>query len=222
MPPFEALHGRRCRSPIYWEEMGDRRLLGPDMVQETTEKIRIIKKRMKAVQSRQKGYADQRQRLLEFAEGDKTFLKVSSMKGVMCIGRRNKLSPRYVGPFEILERIGPLAYRLALPPEMEKVHNVFHVSQLRKYISDPNHVLKYSPLQIQEDLSYTVEPVQILDRKQRQLRNKMIPLIKVLWRSQNIEETTWEPEEEMRKSHPLLFQGMLSFGDETPLRGVEL
>ena len=128
----------------------------------------------------------------------------------MRIGKRNKLGPRYVGPFEILERIGPLAYRLALPPEMEKVHNVFHVSQLRKYISDPNHVLKYSSLQIQEDLFYMVEPVQIIDRKEKQLRNKMIPLIKVLWRSQKIEETTWEPEEEMRKSHPLLFQGTLS------------
>ena len=118
------------------------------------------------------------------------FLKVSPIKGVMRIGKRNKLGPRYVGPFEILERIGPLAYRLALPPEMEKVHNVFHVSQLRKYISDPNHVLKYSPLQIQEDLSYVVEPVQILDRKEKQLRNKVIPLIKVLWRRKKSEETT--------------------------------
>jgi len=111
-----------------------------------------------------------------------------------------------------LERIGPLAYRLALPPEMEKVHNVFHVSQLRKYIPDPNHVLKYSPLQIQEDLSYVVEPVQILDRKEKQLRNKVIPLVKVLWRSQKLEENTWEPEEEMQRSHPQLFQGTLSFG----------
>ena len=144
--------------------MGDRKLLGPDMVQETIEKIRTIRKRMKAAQSRQKVYADQRRRPLEFTEGDKVFLKISPMKGVMRIGKRNKLGPRYVGPFEILERIGPLAYRLALPPEMEKVHNVFHVSQLRKYISDPNHVLKYSPLQIQEDLSFVVEPVQILDQ----------------------------------------------------------
>ena len=134
------------------------------------------------------------------------------MKGVVRIGKRSKLGPRYVGPFEILERIGPLAYRLALPPEMEKVHNVFHVSQLRKYIPDPNHVLKYSPLQIQEDLSYAVEPVQILDRKEKQLRNKVIPLVKVLWRSQKLEEITWEPEEEMQRSHPQLFQGMLSFG----------
>jgi len=140
----------------------------------------------------------------------------------MHIGRRNKLGPRYVRPFEILERIGPLAYRLALPPEMEKIHNVFHISQLRKYISDPSHVLKYSPLQIQEDLSYTVEPVEILYRKEKQLRNKMIPLIQVLWRSQKIEEITWEPEEEMRKNYPQLFQGTPSFVDETSLWGEEL
>ena len=149
--------------------MGDRTLFGTDIVQETTEKIRIIRKRMRAAQSRRKTYADRRRRPLEFAEGDKVFLKISPMKGMVRGGKRNKLDPRYIGPFEILERIGPLAYRLALPPEIEKIHNVFHVSQLRKYIPDLNHVLRYSPLQLQEDLSYTVEPVQILDRKEKQL-----------------------------------------------------
>ena len=94
--------------------------------------------------------------------------------------RRNKLDPRYIEPFEILERIRPLAYQLALPPEIEKIHNVFNVSQLRKYISDPSHVLNYLPLQIQDDLSYRVEPVQILDFKEKKLRSKMIPLVKVL------------------------------------------
>ena len=137
-------------------------------------------------------------------------------------GKRNKLDPRYIGPFEILERIGPLAYRLALPPEMEKMHNVFHVSQLRKYIPDPSHVLSYSPLQLQDDLSYTVEPVQVLDRKEKVLRNKAIPLVKVLWRSQEIEETTWEPEEDMRINYPQLFRGTSSFGAEASLRGVEM
>ena len=125
------------------------------------------------------------------------FLKVSPMKGVVRIGKCNKLNPRYVGPFKILERIGTLAYRLALPPEMEKIYNVFHVSQLRRYIPDPSHILSYLPVQIQEDLSYTGEPVQILDHKVKQLRNKTIPLVKVLWRSQKVEEATWETEEEM-------------------------
>lgn len=116
------------------------------------------------------------------------------MKGVVRTSRKSKLDPRYVGPFEILERIGPLAYRLALPPEMEKIHDVFHVSQLRKYVPEPSHILSYSPLQIQEDLSYIEEPVQVLDHKVKQLRNKTIPLIKVLWKSQKFEEATWEPE----------------------------
>ena len=122
---------------------------------------------MKVAQGRQKTYADRRRRPLEFTEGDKVFLRISPMKGVVRIGKRNKLDPRFIGPFEVLERIGPLTYRLALPPEIEKIHNVFHVSQLRKYIPDPSHVLSYSPLQVQEDLSYTVEPVQVLDHKKR-------------------------------------------------------
>ena len=102
------------------------------------------------------------------------------MKGVVRIGRRNKLDPRYIRPFKILEKIGPLAYRFALPPEIDKIHNVFHVSLLRKYISDPSHFHNYSPLQIQENLSYTAEPVQILDNKEKQLRSKTIPLVKAL------------------------------------------
>jgi len=214
MPPFEALYGRKCRSPICWEEIGDRALFGADIVIDTTEKIRMIRKRMKAAQSRQKAYADRRRRPLEFAAGDKVFLKVSPIKGMVRGGKRNKLDPRYIGPFEILERIGPLAYRLALPPEIEKIHDVFHVSQLRKYVPDPSHVLRYSPLQLQDDWSCTVEPVQILDRKEKQLRNKAIPLVKVLWRSKEIEEATWESEEEMMQNYPQLFQGTPGFGDE--------
>ena len=177
---------------------------------------------MKATQNRQKAYTDQRRRPLKFAEGDKVFLRISPMRGVVHVGKRNKLDPQFIGPFEILKRIRLLAYRLALPPEIEKIHNVFHLSQLRKYITDPSHILNYSPLQLQEDLSYTVEPVQFLDRKKKQLRNKVIPLVKVLWRSQEIKETTWEAEEKMRKTYPQLFQGTLSFGVEALLRGVEI
>ena len=166
MPPFGALYGRKLRSPICQEEVGDQKLLGPDIFQDTM-KILMIRKRIKTAQSRQKAYADRYRRPLEFAEGDKVFLKVSPMKGIVRTGRRNKLYPRYIGPFEILKRVGPLVYRLALPSEIEKIHNVFHVSQLRKYVPDPSHVLNYSPLQIQEYLSYTEEPIQILDRKEK-------------------------------------------------------
>jgi len=102
-------------------------------------------------------------------------------------------------------RIELIAYYLALPPILERIHNVFHVSQLRKYIPDPDHIISYGPLQIQKDMSYTEEPVQILDRKEKQLRSKIISLVKILWRNQYIEEATWELEEEMRKNYPHLF-----------------
>ena len=143
------------------------------------------------------------------------------MKGVRRTGSKNKLAHRYVGPFEILDRIGPVAYRLALPPALERMHNVFHVSQLRKYVPDPDHIVSHGPLQIQQDMSYTEEPMKILDRKEKQLRSKIISLVKVLWRNQYIEEATWELEEEMRKNYPQLFQGMLSFEDEISIRRVE-
>ena len=110
---------------------------------------------MKAAQSRQKSYADKRRRQLEFEIGDKVFLRISPTKGVMRFVKKGKLSPRYIGPFEILDRIGPVAYRVALPPALSSVHNVFHVSMLRKYVPDPTHVIDYEPLQFQEDLTYT-------------------------------------------------------------------
>ncbi|KAL5538486.1 hypothetical protein UlMin_044642 [Ulmus minor] len=122
-------------------------------------------------QSRQKSYADRRRRPLEFKEGDYVFLKVAPMKGVMRFGKKGKLSPRYIGPFEILERIGRVAYKLALPSELASVHNVFHVSMLRKYVSDPSHVLESEPIEVREDLTYQEQPVQILDRKDKALRN---------------------------------------------------
>jgi len=114
-------------------------------------------------------------------------LKVSPMKEIVRISKSNKLNPRYMEPYKILERLGPLAYQLALPPEMEKIHNVFHVSQLRKYLLDPSYILSDQPMQIQGDLSYAEEPMQILDHKVKQLRNKAIPLVKVLWKSQKVE-----------------------------------
>ena len=147
-------------------------MFGPDVIQEATEKIKLIKERMKAAQSRQKAYADNRRRPLEFEVGDSVFLKVSPMKGVRRTGSKNKLAPRYVGPFEILDKIGPVAYRLALPPALERMHNVFHISQLRKYVPDPGHVISYEPLHILEDMSYAEEPVLVLDRKEKQLRSK--------------------------------------------------
>jgi hypothetical protein len=130
---------------------------------------------------------------------------VSPMKGVTRFGKKKKLNPRFVGPFEILERIGPVAYRLALPPSLAGVHDVFHVSMLRKYVPDPSHVLKYELLQLQENLTYEEIPVKLLDHKVQELSTKSIPLVKVLWRNHEIEEASWELEDEIRKKYPSLF-----------------
>ncbi|KAL0562064.1 hypothetical protein IC582_002514 [Cucumis melo] len=206
MAPFEALYGRCCRSPVCWGEVGEQRLMGPELVQSTNEAIQKIRSRMHTAQSRQKSYADVRRKDLEFEIGDKVFLKVAPMKGVLRFERRGKLSPRFVGPFEVLERIGPVAYRLALPPSLSTVHDVFHVSMLRKYVPDPSHVVDYEPLEIDENLSYVEQPVEILAREVKTLRNKEIPLVKVLWRNHRIEEATWEREDVMRSRYPELFE----------------
>ncbi|RVW60643.1 Transposon Ty3-G Gag-Pol polyprotein [Vitis vinifera] len=152
---------------------------------------------------------------LEFEVGDHVFLKVSPMKSVMRFGRKGKLSPRFVGPFEILERVGTLAYKVALPPSLSKVHNVFHVSTLRKYIYDPSHVVELEPIQIFEDLTYEEVPVQIVDVMDKVLRHAVVKLVKVQWSNHSIREATWELEEEMREKHPQLFQdsGMSSLED---------
>ncbi|KAL0539906.1 hypothetical protein IC582_024127 [Cucumis melo] len=206
MAPFEALYGKCCRSPVCWGEVGEQRLMGPELVQSTNEAIQKIRSRMHTAQSRQKSYADVRRKDLEFEVGDKVFLKVAPMRGVLRFERRGKLSPRFVGPFEILERIGPVAYRLALPPSLSTVHDVFHVSMLRKYVPDPSHVVDHEPLEIDENLSYTEQPVEVLAREVKTLRNKEIPLVKVLWRNHRVEEATWEREDDMRSRYPELFE----------------
>ena len=119
---------------------------------------------------------------------------------------KGKLSPRYIGPFEILQRIGEVAYRLALPPQLSGVHNVFHVSLLRRYIPDASHTLKWEELKLDEDATFEERPVKIMDRREKQLRGKTIPLVRVLWRHQGIEESTWEREDAMRANHPQLFE----------------
>ena len=182
MAPYEAIYGKQCRSPLCWSEVGERRLIGPELVQLTAEKVDVIRERLKTAQSRQKSYTDRRRKDLEFQVDDWVFLKLSPWKGVVRFGKRGKLSPRFIGPYQIVERVGPIAYRLDLPSELAKVHDVFHVSMLRKYIADPSHVLSEQPITLRDDLAYEEEPVQILDRREQQLRNKVIPLIKVLWR----------------------------------------
>jgi hypothetical protein len=205
MTPFEALYGYKCRSPLCWDESAEAVILGPELLQETTTQIQMIRKRMLAAQCRQKAYADGKRRNLEFQVGEKVFVKVSPTKGVFRFGKRGKLNPRYVGPFEILDRVGAVAYRLALPPTAHPVHNVFHISLLRKYVSDPSHVLSYEDIEVQPTGTYEEEPIRILERRMKQLRTKEVPLVKVLWAKHGTEAMTWETEAEMLEKFPHLF-----------------
>ena len=156
---------KKCRSPLYWDEVGERRALGLDAVEEMVEIVRQIHARMKEAQDRQKSYADVRRTDLQFHAGDNVFLKVSPSKGITRFGVKGKLKPRFIGPYEILEGVGPVVYRLALPPNLGNLHNVFHVSQLRKYVFDPKHVIRYEDIAVSPDLSYEEQPQLVLDRK---------------------------------------------------------
>ncbi|KAK7264749.1 hypothetical protein RJT34_32359 [Clitoria ternatea] len=205
MAPFEALYGRKCRTPLCWFETGENLMLGPELVQQTTDKIKIVQEKMKATQSRQKSYYDKRRKPLEFQEGDHVFLKVTPMTGVGRAMKSRKLTPRFIGPYQIIHKVSPLAYQIALPPFLSNIHNVFHVSNLRKYISDPTHVIEPDVIQVKDNLTYDAPPVRISDRRIKQLRDKTIPLVKVIWSETRGEDATWELETEMKESHPHLF-----------------
>ncbi|KAI0498751.1 hypothetical protein KFK09_019643 [Dendrobium nobile] len=204
MSPYEALYGRKSRTPLTLTEVGDRQEMGATFVDETVKKINLIKERLKAAQDRQQKYYNQKHRFVEFQVGDFVYVKVSPMKGVSRFGRVSKLSPRYVGPFEILERIGKSTYRLLLSDQMSDVHNVFHVSILRKWISDSEKKLSADEVEIQENLRYEEEPELILAYDIRNLRSKQIPMVKVQWKHRTAREATWE-ESDMRQAYPYLF-----------------
>ena len=154
--------------------------------------------------------------------GDKVFLKVSQWRKILRFGKKGKLSPRFIGSYEVLERIGLVAYRLALPLELAELHDVFHVSILRRYHSDESHILPVQEIQVREDLSYDEEPKAIMAREVKRLRNKQVPLVKVLLQHHGREEATWEPEATMRAQYPQLFESGMNFEDEILLRGGEL
>ncbi|GJU22174.1 hypothetical protein Tco_1155516 [Tanacetum coccineum] len=203
--PFEALYGRKCRSPVIWTEVGESQLIGPEIVQETTEKIVQIKERLKTARSRQKSYADKRRKPLEFQVGDRVLLKVSPWKGVVRFGKKGKLAPRYVGPFEIVERVGPVAYRLKLPQELSCVHDTFHVSNLKKCLAEPDVQVPLDEIEIDENLRFVEEPIEIVDRDVKKLKRRRIPLVKVRWNSRQGAEYTWEREDQFRMKYPHLF-----------------
>ncbi|KAA3473672.1 DNA/RNA polymerases superfamily protein [Gossypium australe] len=178
--------------------LGERRVLGPELVANTEDKVRLIQDRLKEAVDRQKSYANLKRREIEYAVGDLVFPKVSPWKKVLRFGRKGKLSPRFIGPYRVLKRIGPVAYQLELPSKLNQIHDVFHVSMLRRYHSDPSHTVSVEEIKVRPDLTFEEEPVQIIDQDVKVLRRKFVPLVKVLWRNHNAEEATWEPEEAMR------------------------
>nr|GFB69225.1 putative reverse transcriptase domain-containing protein [Tanacetum cinerariifolium] len=170
-------------SPVCWSEVGDAQLTGPELIRETTEMIVQIKNRLLASRSRQKSYADVRHKPLEFVVGDRVMLKVSPWKGVIRFEKRGKLSPRYIRPFKILSRIGPVAYKLDLPQELHRIHNTFHVSNLKKCLADEELVIPLDEVKIDDKLHFIKEPVEIMDREVKQLKQSRIPIVKVRWNS---------------------------------------
>ena len=166
----------------------------------------LIRKRLLTAQSRQKSYADKRRRPLEFEVGDHVFLKVMPKRGVVRFDKQGKLSSRFIGPFEVLERVGAVAYRLALPPSLSGVHEVFHVSMLRKYTREPAHVVDWGELVIDADGTFEEGPVRIMDSQEQVLRRKTVRLVKVLWKHRGVDEATWKHEDTMRTRYPFLFQ----------------
>ncbi|GJU49692.1 putative reverse transcriptase domain-containing protein [Tanacetum coccineum] len=160
--PFEALYGRKCRSPVLWAKIGEGSLIGPELVQETTDKVVVIKKKLKAARDHQKSYANNKRKPLEFEVGDRVMLKVSPWKGVVHFGKKGKLAPRYVGPFEILERIGPVAYRLRLSKDMSGVHDTFHVLNLKKCLADASLHVPLDEIKVDKTLCFVAKPAEII------------------------------------------------------------
>ncbi|GKC30400.1 putative reverse transcriptase domain-containing protein [Tanacetum coccineum] len=206
--PFEALYGQKCRSPVCWAEVGDVQLTGPEIIHETTEKIVQIRQRLQAARDRQRSYANIRRKPLEFQVGDRVMLKVSPRKGVIQFGKRGKLNPRYIGPLKILERIGLVAYKLELPEELSNVHSTFHVSNLKKCLSDESLVIPMKELRLDDKLNFVEEPVEIMDREVKQLKQSRIPMVKVRWNSKRGPEFTWEREDQIHAKYPHLFSNI--------------
>ena len=206
MAPYEAFYGRPYRSSICWTEVGESSITGPDLIRDTSEKVSLIQQRLLTSQSRQKSYANVRRRPLEFEVGDHVFLKVMPKRGVVRFSKRGKLLLRFIGPFEILERVGTVAYWLALPPSMLGVHEVFHVSMLHRYTPDPAHIVDWGEIEVDTDETFEEGPMCIMDSRDHVLRRKTVRLVRVLWKHRGVEESMWEREDTMLATYPFLFR----------------
>ena len=179
MTPFQFLYGRTCRTPLNWTETGERQFFGPNMIQEAEDQAHIIRERLKAAQSHQKTNYDRHLFDVHYEVGDQVYLRVTPLKGVHRFGIKGKLAPRYVGPFRILSKRGELAYQLDLPSTFLEVHDVFHVSQLKRCFKDPIRGVDHETLDLQDDLTYREYPVRILDETERKTRRQTIKFLKV-------------------------------------------
>nr|GEW46327.1 putative reverse transcriptase domain-containing protein [Tanacetum cinerariifolium] len=212
---FEALYGRKCRSPICWAEVGDSQLTGPEIIHETIEKIVQIKSRIQAAHDHQKNYADVRRKPLEFQVGYKVMLKVSPWKGVIRFGKRGKLNPRYIEPFKIIANVGTVAYRLELPEQLSRVHSTFHVSKLKKCMADEPLAIPLDEIQVDDKLHFIKEPIEIMDREVKRLKQSRIPIVKVRWNYRRRLDFTWERKDQMQKKYPHLFLNYASVAETT-------
>nr|GEZ91248.1 putative reverse transcriptase domain-containing protein [Tanacetum cinerariifolium] len=187
----EALETRLEISTAYHPQIdGQSQLIGPELVKETTEKISQIKDRLKTASDRQKSYADKRRKPLEISVGDYVLLKVSLWKGVVCFGKKGKLAPRFFGPFDIVEKVGPVAYQLDLPEKLNGVHDTFHVSNLKKCLADPTLQVPLDEFQVDVKLNFVEKPVEILDIEFKKLKRSRIAIVKVRWNSKRGPEFT--------------------------------
>jgi hypothetical protein len=205
MARFEALYGRKCRTPLMWSEVGEQTFFGPDDIVEAEENVAKVRENMKITQSREKSHADPKRRDILFEVGEHIYLKMSPLRGTKRFHVKGKLSPRYVGPCPIVKRIGRVAYKLELPPELTGVHPVFHVSQLRKCVVVEKR-LPAQALDVQETLEYLEYPVRILDSAEKSTRNTTTRFCKVLWSNHSEREATWEKESALREKYPHIFE----------------
>jgi len=206
--------------------VGERRLFGPAVVDETTKKMKFLKIKLKEAQDRQKSYANKRRKELEFQVGDLVYLKAMTYKGAGRFTSRKKLRPRYVGPYKVIERVGAVAYKLDLPPKLDAFHNVFHVSQLRKCLSEQEESMEDVPPGLKENMTVEAWPVRIMDQMKKGTRGKSMDLLKILWNCGGREEYTWETETKMKANFPEWFKEMgkdqLGFDLSNPIQRGDL
>ncbi|WVZ71235.1 hypothetical protein U9M48_019847 [Paspalum notatum var. saurae] len=190
--PFEALYGRRCRTQLFWNQTGEKQVFEPDLIRDAEQQIKMVRENLRVAQSKQKSYTDVRRRDLTFKVDGFVCLKVSPIRGIQRFNMKGKLAPKYIGPFKIVKRKGEMAYKLELPSNLSGIHDVFHVSQLKKCLRVQEEQAPLEGLDVWEDLTYTEHPVKILETSERVTRNRRVKMCRVQWKHHSEDEATWE------------------------------